>query len=113
VRLLDAGVNALNAANIAMSAIDAQRGTFKDSDAVRVHYFITKGGDAANTVPNEVRMEMIIRAASVEAVKDASMKVDRALRGGAMALGAEVAIENITGCLPSPVEGSPALSGGA
>ena len=103
------GVNALNATHVAMTAIDAQRETFKDSDAVRVHYFITKGGDAVNIVPSEVRMEMMIRAASVEAIKDASMKVDRALRGGAMALGAEVEIENIPGYLPSPVEGSPAL----
>jgi amidohydrolase len=103
------GVNALNAANIAMSAIDAQRETFKDSDGVRVHYFITKGGDAVNIVPSEVRMEMMIRAASVDAIKDASMKVDRALNGGAIALGAEAVIENIPGYLPSPVHGSPAL----
>jgi amidohydrolase len=103
------GVNALNAANIAMSAIDAQRDTFKDSDAVRVHYFITKGGDAVNIVPSEVRLEMMIRAATVDSIKDASMKVDRALRGGAMALGAEVIIENIPGYLPSPAIGSPAL----
>jgi len=103
------GVNALNAANIAMSAIDAQRDTFKDTDAVRVHYFITKGGDAVNIVPSEVRLEMMIRAASVEAIKDASMKVDRALRGGAMALGAEVEITNIPGYLPSQIQGSDAL----
>ena len=103
------GVNALNAANIAMSAIDAQRDTFKDTDAVRVHYFITKGGDAVNIVPSEVRMEMMIRAASVEAIKDASMKVDRALRGGAIALGAEVEISNIPGYLPSQMQGSDAL----
>jgi amidohydrolase len=103
------GVNALNAANIAMSAIDAQRDTFKDGDAVRVHYYVTKGGDAVNIVPSEVRLEMMIRAASVEAIKDASMKVDRALRGGAMALGAEVIIENIPGYLPSPLRGSDAL----
>jgi amidohydrolase len=103
------GVNALNAANIAMSAIDAQRDTFKDTDAVRVHYFITKGGDAVNIVPSEVRMEMMIRAASVEAIKDASMKVDRAIRGGAMALGAEVEISNIPGYLPSQIQGSDAL----
>ena len=103
------GVNALNAANVAMSAIDAQRDTFKDTDAVRVHYFITKGGDAVNIVPSVVRMEMMIRAASVEAIKDASLKVDRALRGGAMALGAEVDIETIPGYLPSPTLGSPGL----
>jgi len=103
-------VNALNAANVAMTGIDAQRDTFKDTEAVRVHYFITKGGDAVNIVPSEVRMEMMIRAASVKAIKDASMKVDRALRGGAMALGATVEIENIPGYLPSPVAHSPGLS---
>jgi amidohydrolase len=103
------GVNAQNAANIAMSAIDAQRDTFKDADAVRVHYFITKGGDAVNIVPSEVRMEMMIRAATVDAIKDASMKVDRALKGGAFAMGAEVIIENIPGYLPSPVNTSPSL----
>jgi amidohydrolase len=103
------GVNALNAANIAMSAIDAQRDTFKDGDAVRVHYYITKGGDAVNIVPSEVRLEMMIRAASVDAIKDASMKVDRALRGGAMSLGAEVVIDNIPGYLPSPFNGSDSL----
>jgi metal-dependent amidase/aminoacylase/carboxypeptidase family protein len=54
-------------------------------------------------------MEMMIRAASVEAIKDASMKVDRALRGGAMALGAKVEISNIPGYLPSQIQGSDAL----
>jgi metal-dependent amidase/aminoacylase/carboxypeptidase family protein len=103
------GVNALNAATIAMHAIDAQRDTFKDGDAVRVHYFITKGGDAVNIVPSEVTMEMMIRAASVDAIKDASMKVDRAVKGGALAMGAEAVIDNIPGYLPSPFQGSDML----
>jgi len=103
------GVNALNAANVAMTGIDAQRETFKDSDAVRIHYMLTKGGDSVNVVPSDVRMEMMIRAGSVESIKDASMKVDRALKGGAMALGADVEIENIPGYLPSPTMGSPGL----
>ncbi len=103
------GVNALNASNIAMHAIDAQRDTFKDGDAVRVHYFITKGGDAVNIVPSEVTMEMMIRAASVEAIMDAAMKVDRAINGAAMAMGGEAVIENIPGYLPSPLQGSDAL----
>jgi amidohydrolase len=103
------GVNALNAANITMHAIDAQRDTFKDGDAVRVHYFITKGGDAVNIVPSEVTMEMMIRAASVDAIKDASMKVDRAVKGGTLAMGAEALIDNIPGYLPSPFLGSDVL----
>ena len=38
------GVNALSAATLALSAIDAQRETFRDQDCVRVHPIITKGG---------------------------------------------------------------------
>ena len=37
------GVNALNAATLAMMNIQVQRETFKDSDRVRVHPIITKG----------------------------------------------------------------------
>ena len=96
----DLGVNALNAATLALNAIHAQRETFRDEDCVRVHPIITKGGDLVNIVPAEVRMETYVRAKSHEAVSSASAKVDRALRGAAMALGCTVAIETIPGSLP-------------
>ncbi|MCK5196828.1 MAG: M20/M25/M40 family metallo-hydrolase, partial [Spirochaetales bacterium] len=48
------GINALNAFNIALSAIHAQRETFRDEDSVRVHPIITKGGDGVNNVPSDV-----------------------------------------------------------
>ncbi|MFQ8832707.1 MAG: peptidase dimerization domain-containing protein, partial [Ruthenibacterium lactatiformans] len=51
------GVNALNAASLAIAAIHANRETFRDEDHVRVHPIITKGGDLVNTVPADVRME--------------------------------------------------------
>ncbi|NUU20549.1 MAG: amidohydrolase [Streptomycetaceae bacterium] len=94
------GVNALKAALLAVAAIDAQRDTFKDADAVRVSQIITAGGDAVSAVPAEARMEMMVRARTVEAMADASGKVDRALRAGALALGAEVEIETVSGYLP-------------
>ena len=50
-------INALNAFNIALTAIHAQRETFKDQDMVRVHPVITKGGDSVNVVPSEVKVE--------------------------------------------------------
>jgi len=94
------GVNALNAAQLALSAINAQRETFRDEDCVRVHPIITKGGDLVNVVPSEVRMETYVRAKTPEALLDAAMKVDRALRGAAMALGCRVEIETVPGNLP-------------
>ncbi len=94
------GINALNAANIALSAIHAQRETFRDDDTVRVHPIITRGGRAVNIVPDDVRMETFVRGKTIEAIKDASEKVDRALRAGALAIGATVKITTIPGYLP-------------
>jgi metal-dependent amidase/aminoacylase/carboxypeptidase family protein len=94
------GVNALNAAMIAMSAISAQRETFWEKDTIRIHPIITKGGDAVSVVPAEVRMETFVRGGSLEAILDANKKVDRCLRAGAMAMGADVEIHTIPGYLP-------------
>lgn len=94
------GINALNAAMLALAAIHAQRETFRDEDAVRVHPIITKGGDLVNVVPAEVKMETYVRGRTTEAILDANEKVDRALRAGAMALNAQVEIQTLPGYLP-------------
>lgn len=94
------GINALNAAMIALSAIHAQRETFRDDDTVRVHPIITKGGEAVNIVPADVHMETYVRGKTLEAIKDASEKVDRALRAGALAVGGKVRITTLPGYLP-------------
>ena len=94
------GINALNAFHVALAAIHAQRETFRDEDAVRVHMIVTKGGDAVNVVPGEVRAEMYVRAKTIDAIKEINAKVDRALRAGAMGIGAKVEITNTAGYLP-------------
>ena len=94
------GVNALDAASLAIAAINAQRTTFKDQDMVRVHPIITKGGDLVNVVPSDVRMEMHVRANNIDAIVDAHKKVNRAAKGAAYAMGAEVDITEISGHLP-------------
>jgi amidohydrolase len=94
------GINALSAAQIALNAIHCQRETFHDRDTIRIHPINTKGGDAVSVVPAEVTMETFVRGGSLEAIVDANMKVDRCLRAGAMAMGAEVEINTIPGYLP-------------
>ena len=94
------GINALNAATMALSAINYNRETFRDEDSVRVHPIITKGGEAVSAVPADVRMETFVRGRTMEAILDANVKVDRALKAGAMAVGADVAIQTIPGYLP-------------
>jgi metal-dependent amidase/aminoacylase/carboxypeptidase family protein len=85
---------------LALNAIHAQRESFWDKDTIRIHPIITKGGDAVSVVPAEVHMETFVRGGSREAILDANMKVDRCLRAGAMAMGAEVEINTIPGYLP-------------
>ena len=94
-----AGINALNAALIGLMAIHAQRETFPEKDNVRIHPIITRGGDVVNVVPDDVRIETYVRAASKDGLLSANEKVDRALQAGAMALGAQVHIANIPGYL--------------
>ena len=94
------GVNALNAATLALQAIHAQRETFRDQDTVRVHPIITRGGDVVNVVPADVRMETFVRGKTVEVIEDANTKVDRALKAGALAVGAQVTIQTLPGYLP-------------
>jgi amidohydrolase len=94
------GVNALNAATLALNAIQFQRETFRDEDAIRVHGIITRGGDVVNIVPSDVRMELFVRGKTLEGYVDAARKVDRALRAGGYAVGAEVEITTLPGYAP-------------
>lgn len=96
----ESGINALNAANIAIAAINSQRETFKDEDHIRVHPIITKGGSVVSAVPDSVNLETFVRGASIEAIKDTSKKIDNCIKAGAMATGASVKITTLPGYLP-------------
>ena len=94
------GINALSAARVALAGIDAIRETFRDEDHIRVHPIVTRGGDVVNAIPADVRLELFCRGASLEAIELAHRKVDRALKAGALALGAAVEITTLPGYLP-------------
>ena len=94
------GIDAMAAANIAMHAIDAQRESFRDCDTVRVHGCLTKCSNAANIIADEVTMEYSIRGKTITSYLDASKKVDRSLKAGAIAMGCKVTIETMPGNLP-------------
>ena len=94
------GINALNAATLALDAVAMQRETFRDEDRVRVHGIMPSGGDTINVVPADVRLEMQVRALTLEAIQDTAAKVDRSMRAGALAVGAAVTIETLPGYLP-------------
>jgi amidohydrolase len=94
------GVNALYAANLGLMAINAVRETFKESEYIRIHPIITKGGEIVNVIPSDVRLETFVRGKTMQNILDANRKTDRALAGGAAAMGAKVEIDDIPGYFP-------------
>ncbi len=94
------GCNALYAASQGLNAINAIRETFQEQDLVRVHPIITKGGNAVNAIPDEVIMESYVRGATFDAIKKTNEKVNRALCGAALCLGANVEIQDTPGYAP-------------
>lgn len=94
------GCNALYAANQGLSAINAIRETFKESDVIRVHPIITQGGGAVNAIPDTVVIESYVRGKTFEGIEKANKKVNRALCGAALSLGANVEIEDTAGYAP-------------
>lgn len=94
------GINALNAAALAILGMHANRERFREEDKIRVHPIITKGGDVVNSVPDEVCMDSYVRGASIEAINRASDDTDRAIQGAAQMVGAEVDIQTVSGYAP-------------
>ena len=94
------GINALNAAMLAINNVHALRETFKESERARFHPILTKGGDIVNVVPADVTMEAYVRARTIEGMADINSRINRAILAGGMAVGAQVEITEIPGYLP-------------
>lgn len=96
----DKGVNALNAAMMGVMGVNAIRETFRDEDCVRFHPIINSGGDLVNVIPDFVTMESYVRASNLEALKRYNAAINRALKAGGDALGAQCVIHDLPGYLP-------------
>lgn len=94
------GINALNMASLAMSAMAYQRETFKEEDTVRVHQIINKGGDIVNAVPADVHLETTVRAGNLKALKETNEKINRCIEGAVIALGGEAQVTDMPGQMP-------------
>ena len=94
------GINALNAACWSIMAIHSTRETFPESDTVRLHGIIARGGESVSAVPSDIRLEWRVRSGTPQAVARNGEKIDRCFKAGALALGAKVRITNIPGYMP-------------
>jgi metal-dependent amidase/aminoacylase/carboxypeptidase family protein len=94
------GVNALYAANCGLNAINAIRETFREQDQIRVHPIVTEGGVMVNAIPATVTLESYVRGKSFDAISHENAKVNRALIGAALSLGANIEILDTPGYAP-------------
>lgn len=96
----DTGVNAQYAAMLALQACNDLRETFPDGDMIRWHPVMRDGGGAVNNIPETVSVESYVRGRSLEAIRRENAKINRALAGAALALGARVEIHDRPGYAP-------------
>ena len=94
------GINALYAANTALTAANALRETFKDDDHVRFHPIITAGGSAVNSIPDCVTIEAYVRAATMDAIIRYNEKINRAFAAAAASIGCGLVIKDQHGYAP-------------
>ena len=89
------GQSALTACLETFRLVDSQRVHFRDG--VRVHGFVTNGGQAVNIIPEKAACEFSVRAPNGEELQRVRGIVERCARGAALASGVEVAIQLRTG----------------
>jgi amidohydrolase len=82
------GNSALTACVQTFSLIDSQRVHFRDG--VRVHGYITNGGQAVNIIPERAACEFSVRARNGAELERVRAIVERCARGAALAAGVEV-----------------------
>ena len=94
------GVNAQYAAMLGLQAVNDLRETFQEKDTIRFHPIMMGVNCAVNIIPDEMKIESYVRGKSLEAIKRENKKVNRALTGAALALGAGVELCDRPGYAP-------------
>ena len=94
------GINALNEYTLFNNAINMLRETFKEEDVVKIHGYISEGGQTVNSIPEKVTYECYVRAMNQKALNEVSKKVDDAAKYCAKAIGGSCKIKTQPGYLP-------------
>ena len=94
------GINAQYAAMLGLQAVNDLRETFPDSDTIRFHPIMMGVNCAVNIIPDEMKIESYVRGKSLEAIRRENTKVNRAMAGAALAIGAGVELRDRPGYAP-------------
>jgi amidohydrolase len=85
------GASALTACLETFRLVDSQRVHFRDG--VRVHGFVTDGGQAVNIIPERAAAQFSVRALDLPELQRVRAIVERCARGAALACGVEVTLD--------------------
>ncbi len=94
------GVNAQYAAMLGLQACNDLRETFQEKDTIRFHPIMMGVNCAVNIIPDEMKIESYVRGRTIEAIKRENKKINRALTGAALAMGAGVELCDRPGYSP-------------
>ena len=86
------GINALDGVIQFFNSVNALRQQTKDS--ARIHGIISKGGEAANIIPDLAVANFYVREATTKEMVKLSERVKNCAKGAALATGTELKIEN-------------------
>lgn len=92
---------------LGMQAANNLRETFQEKDMIRFHPIVMGANCAVNIIPDELVLESHVRAKTLSAVEFENKKLNRAMAGAALAMGAGVEISDRPG--HSPAFHDPAL----
>jgi amidohydrolase len=84
------GVNAADALVVAQTAIGLLRQQLRPDD--RVHGIVTRGGDAPNVIPVHTTATWMVRAETLDQLKEVRTKVARCFEAGALATGCSLEV---------------------
>ncbi len=94
------GINAQYAAMLGLQAVNDLRETFQEKDTIRFHPILMGADCAVNIIPGEMKIESYVRGRTLEAIKRENRKVNRAMAGAALAMGAGVELCDRPGYAP-------------
>ncbi|HTX84962.1 MAG TPA: amidohydrolase [Streptosporangiaceae bacterium] len=79
------GINAADAITVAQVGIGLLRQHILGTD--RIHGYVSRGGSAANIVPDHTELTLTVRSATLDGLQSLLPRVEACLRAGAMATG--------------------------
>ena len=94
------GINALNGMNLALHALGLLRESYSSSDKVRFHGIVSNGGQAVNIIPDNVEMDYMLRAETIEKLVSLNDRFDNAVTHAALAAECDVEIRTVPYSMP-------------